>query len=130
MIATVGFIAALFVSPPGRTLGIATTFATTAVDPWNPRDELACRQPDGHRRLAVEDRIVAHRSLPCGARVRVCVLRTGKCAEATVGDRGPRHALVDLAPAVARELGYGHRGGFNGMEMVSLDALNSQEKRP
>lgn len=47
----------------------------------------------------------AHRTLPFGARVRVC--RAGRCVVVRINDRGPfvRDRDIDLSEAAARELG-------------------------
>jgi rare lipoprotein A len=49
----------------------------------------------------------AHRSLPCGSRVRVTNRRNGKSVVVTINDRGPfvRGRVVDLSPAAARAIG-------------------------
>lgn len=51
-------------------------------------------------------RAVAHRSLPCGTRIRVCY--AWRCASARVRDRGPfvQGRTLDLSEAVVRALGY------------------------
>ena len=48
----------------------------------------------------------AHRTLPCGARVRVTNQRNGKSAIVTVNDRGPfvRGRIIDLSAAAARAI--------------------------
>ena len=48
----------------------------------------------------------AHRSLPCGSRVRVTGRRNGKSVVVTINDRGPfvRGRVVDLTPAAARAI--------------------------
>ena len=49
----------------------------------------------------------AHRSLPCGSRVRVTSRRNGNSVVVTINDRGPfvRGRVVDLTPAAARAIG-------------------------
>ena len=51
----------------------------------------------------------AHRSLPCGSRVRVTNRKTGKSVVVTINDRGPfvRGRTLDLTPAAARAIGAG-----------------------
>lgn len=90
-------------------IGIATTFYPEG-DPWNPSAHAACL----HRDLRDDDVVVAHPTLPCLSRVFLWAPRTRRGVWARVGDRGPRHALVDLAPAVARAL------HANGWELVLL----------
>ena len=92
-------------------VGFATEFARPEHDASNPSAHLACL---GRELNEKQDVVIAHQTLPCGQRVNVCVPRTGKCVVAIVGDRGPVHALVDLAPVTARRL------GFNGYETVVI----------
>ena len=95
-------------------VGLATTFSS--VDRWNPDPFLAClRRPldDEH------DLVIAHRTLPCRSRVLLCLPRTRRCVVAVVGDRGPVHADLDLAPAVRRRLRH------SGREVVLFVPLSS-----
>lgn len=93
--------------------GNATTFREASRDPWNPSDRLAClRRPLDER----TDRCVA---LPaskarCGAPVILISLRSLRAVAASVCDRGPRRALVDLTRPLARAL------GSRGREPVAL----------
>ena len=99
--------------------GVATRFSAVG-DAHNPTAYAACF----HRDMDDDsDRFVAHQTLPCKAKVLVCLPRPPwLCSRARVGDRGPLHAEIDLAPLVAKDLGYGRRygkhRGFNGMERV------------
>lgn len=55
----------------------------------------------------------AHWTLPCGTRVRVTDLATGRSVDVTVNDRGPHprlHRTLDLAEGAARQLGIIPRG--------------------
>jgi rare lipoprotein A len=54
----------------------------------------------------------AHRTLPCGTRVRITNLKNGKSVEATVNDRGPtsRKRIVDVSRAVAEQLDFVKQG--------------------
>lgn len=90
-------------------VGIATNFSPTG-DPWNPVAYAACL----HRDLRDTDLVVAHPTLPCRSRVLIFNPRTQRSVWARVGDRGPRHAMVDLAPATTRAL------RANGMETVVM----------
>lgn len=90
-------------------LGIATNFAPEG-DPWNPQPHAACL----HRDLRDTDLVVAHPTLPCRSRVFLYNIRNQRSVVARVGDRGPRHAMVDLAPATARAL------RANGWEVVLM----------
>lgn len=87
---------------------IAATFAVRAyAKPAKPQwhssiatvfhdSVVACPRYSGH--------IVAHRSLPCGTRVKFCYSR---CAWARVGDRGPYTAATwDLDTALAAAVGF------------------------
>lgn len=64
--------------------GMATTFSTQ--DAFNPTPYAACLHRDLNDK---KDIGVASRSLPCNSRLLICLPRTGKCANATVVDRGP-----------------------------------------
>ena len=88
--------------------GIATSFGIN--DKYNPNEYAACL----HRNLRETDHVVAHRTLPCGSTLIVFNPRTNKMTRATVGDRGPRSALVDLGYPVAKAI------GLNGYEKVVL----------
>lgn len=92
-------------------VGVATNFSPSG-DPWNPVPYAACL----HRDLRETDLVVAHPTLPCKSRVYIFNLRNQRGVWARVGDRGPRHALVDLAPATTRAL------RANGMEKVIMIA--------
>ena len=61
----------------------------------------------------------AHKSLPCGTRVRVTNTRNGRSAIVTIVDRGPyvRGRIVDLTPAAAAAL------GIDGLGTVNLEVL-------
>ena len=58
----------------------------------------------------------AHRTLPCGARVRVENKRNGRSIIVTINDRGPhiKSRILDLTPAGARAL------DFSGLAHVSV----------
>jgi rare lipoprotein A len=49
----------------------------------------------------------AHRTLPCGSKVRVTNRRNGKSVIVTINDRGPfvRGRIIDVSKAAARQLG-------------------------
>jgi hypothetical protein len=104
-----GFVLKLFL---GMHVGIATNFLP-AGDPWNPNPHAACL----HRDLRSTDVVVAHPTLPCGSKVFLYSTRTHRSAVAVVGDRGPRHAMVDLAPATTRLL---RANGWETVVMIPL----------
>jgi peptidoglycan lytic transglycosylase len=58
----------------------------------------------------------AHKTLPCGTRVRVKNKQNGRSIVVTINDRGPfiKSRIIDLTPAAARAL------GFNGLAKVSV----------
>lgn len=87
--------------------GMATNFSHEN-DPWNPVAYAACLRRD----LRETDVVIAHPKLPCKSRVWIYVPRTGRSVVARVGDRGPRRAAIDLAPATTKLL------KANGMEFV------------
>lgn len=104
-------------------------------DPWiGGKAHCTKRYIDEHRDVGL-----AHRWLPCGTRVRIRHLKTGKAITATVMDRGPYGALdedgnwfvktdrgapgtyrgcADLTPLVTKALG--HRG----FDRVQLTYVN------
>ena len=49
----------------------------------------------------------AHKTLPCGTRVRVTNKRNGQSVIVTINDRGPfvRGRVIDLTPAAAKTIG-------------------------
>ena len=58
-------------------------------------------------RLATSAMTAAHKSLPCGSKVKVTNKSNGKSVTVTINDRGPFVAgrIIDLTPAAARALG-------------------------
>jgi len=97
----------------GARVGVATTF-WAAGDPGNPNPFLACDR----RPLKDHELLVAHPTLPCRSRVLLYAPRTGRWVVARVGDRGPRHTMVDLTVGTARAI---RANGFEGVLMVPLD---------
>lgn len=112
------FLKALVVALAHGSVGYASNFSPTG-DPWNPVAYAACL----HRDLRDTDLVVAHPTLPCKSRVWLYNLRNGRRVWARVGDRGPRHAMVDLAPATTKAL------RANGWEKVIMvpEAMLGQE---
>ncbi|MGU3387305.1 septal ring lytic transglycosylase RlpA family protein [Methylobacterium sp. D53M] len=80
------------------------------------KNDVACgRQKVGHLagRFRPEGMTAAHWTLPCGTRVRVTDIATGRSVEVTVNDRGPHPRLrrtLDLARGAAERLGIIGRG--------------------
>ena len=93
--------------------GTGTIFGSSRWDRSNPHSRLACY----HREISDRDLVVAHNTLPCGSRVWIFNPRTGKSVVASVGDRGPKHAYVDMSREVAARIAH------NGRELVYLVAL-------
>jgi rare lipoprotein A len=58
----------------------------------------------------------AHKTLPCGTRVRVENKQNGRSVTVTINDRGPyvRSRIIDLTPAAAKVL------QFSGLARVSV----------
>jgi rare lipoprotein A (peptidoglycan hydrolase) len=80
-----------------------TSSRASAYSPSDSPGTLACR---GEGRLTWQSLIVAHRTLPCGTRLRICT-EPKVCVTSRVADRGPYVAGrdLDLAPATYRALG-------------------------
>jgi len=70
----------------------------------------------------------AHRSLPCGTKLRVTNLRNGKTVRVTVNDRGPSspNRIVDLSYAAAEALHFTKQG----TTLVKLEVLAGRNPRP
>lgn len=90
------YLAKLFFS---MQLGLATNFSYEN-DKFNPNPYAACLRRD----LRASDVVIAHRKLPCKSKVFIYSPRTGRWVVARVGDRGPRAADLDLAPATTKAL--------------------------
>lgn len=90
--------------------GIASHYATYDKD--QPGTKTACGPPLRNAGLTA-----AHRTLPCGSKVRVTNDRNGRSVVVTVTDRGPyvRGRVIDLSLGAARAL------GFSGLTRVSID---------
>ena len=63
----------------------------------------------------------AHKTLPCGTKVRVTNSRNGKSVVVTINDRGPfvKGRIIDLSKAAASEIGM----VSSGVAPVSIDRL-------
>lgn len=68
-------------------------------------------------RYTGEEMFAAHRTLPCGTKLRVTDKATGKSVRVTVRDRGPAKWTgndLDISFKAARQLGMVHRGRIVG----------------
>lgn len=92
--------------------GIASHYSTKDHDQNGTRT--ACGPP-----LRDSGLTAAHRSLPCGTKLRVTNARNGRSVVVTVTDRGPfvRGRVIDLS------MGAAHALGFRGLAHVSLNRL-------
>jgi rare lipoprotein A len=75
------------------------------------------RNMEGHKTACgstyvASELATAHRTLPCGTRIRITNTKNGKSVEATVNDRGPtsRKRIVDVSRAVAEQLDFVKQG--------------------
>lgn len=99
-------------------VGIVTNFSATG-DKWNPVPYAACL----HRDLQDSDLVIANNDLPCRSEVFLYAPRTHRGVVVRVGDRGPRRAMADLAPAVTKAL------RANGMELVYMLPVSKALRR-
>jgi rare lipoprotein A len=75
------------------------------------------RNMEGHKTACgstymASELTTAHKTLPCGTKVRITNTKNGKSVEATVNDRGPtsRNRIVDVSRAVAEQLDFVKQG--------------------
>src|ERR1700751_372868 len=75
------------------------------------------RSMEGHKTACgstyvASEMTAAHRTLPCGTKVRITNTKNGKTVEATVNDHGPmsRKRIVDVSRAVAEQLDFVKQG--------------------
>jgi rare lipoprotein A len=75
------------------------------------------RNMEGHKTACgstyvASELTTAHRTLPCGTKVRITNTKNGKSVEATVNDRGPtsRKRIVGVSRAVAEQLDFVKQG--------------------
>jgi rare lipoprotein A len=64
--------------------------------------------------------IAAHRTIPCGSRVKITNRRSGQAVTVRIVDRGPFKPgrIVDLTPYAAKKI------GLDGLEEVTLEQLD------
>jgi rare lipoprotein A len=75
------------------------------------------RNMEGHKTACggtyvASELTAAHRTLPCGTKLRITNTKNGKSVEATVNDRGPtsRKRIVDVSLAAAQQLDFVKQG--------------------
>jgi rare lipoprotein A len=92
--------------------GMASHYATRDKD--QNRNRTACGPP-----LRDHGLTAAHKSLPCGARIRVTNKGNGRSTIVTITDRGPfvRGRVIDLSIGAAQAL------GFHGLARVTLGRI-------
>lgn len=81
-------------------------------------------------RLRYGAKYAAHRTLPLPCVVRVTSTSTGKSCLVRVNDRGPfnRRRIIDISPAVAREIGF-HKWGVHQVEVEVVSVGDGPNKR-
>lgn len=125
----VAFLVAVFVAL--ALAGCATPGAETSAEPpagrlvdrgiashyWQPQG-LACERG----RFNPHGMTAAHKTLPCGSRVRVVSDATGRHVDVRINDRGPyvRGRVIDLSSGAARRLGFAAKG-LDRVKVYSLD---------
>ena len=93
---------------------------TTSADSTHPQKGFAAfygRSMEGHKTACgttykATELTTAHRTLPCGTKVRITNTKNGKSVEAIVNDHGPtsRKRIVDVSRAVAEQLDFVKQG--------------------
>ena len=102
--------APLLATPPDRAFEGRVSFY--GAEHGQARRRTACGEPFKPRGMTA-----AHRTLPCGTRLRVTDSATGRSVEVRVNDRGPArrlHRELDLAEGAADALGMRRRGVIRG----------------
>lgn len=81
-------------------------------------------------RLRYGTKYAAHRTLPLPCTVRVTSISTGKSCLVRVNDRGPFHRrrIIDISPAVAREIGF-HQWGVHQVEVEVVSVGDGPNQR-
>lgn len=92
--------------------GIASHYSTRDHDQNGTRT--ACGPP-----LRDSGLTAAHRSLPCGTRVKVTNQKNGRSVIVAISDRGPyvKNRIIDLTVGAARQI------GMNGLAPVTLERI-------
>jgi rare lipoprotein A len=100
-------------------LGAARTQAETAASSHVEKGLAAFygRRLQGHKTacggtFVASELTTAHRTLPCGTKLRITNTKNGKSVVATVNDRGPtsKKRIVDVSQAVAEQLDFVKQG--------------------
>jgi rare lipoprotein A len=93
IVAAILFLAAIVISDFAKADGIASYY-------WQPQ-KVACGGTFNPNALTA-----AHKTLPCGTRVRVTNKRNGRSVTVTINDRGPfvKGRVIDVSLAAARQL--------------------------
>ena len=117
------YLIAWFMSHVPTGIGVGSKFDHPSRDKHN-KGEMACGNPSKPHHVGRKIRglldtgmIVARQHMPCGAVLRVCIARTGKCAEAVRWESGPIHMAIDLYAPLSRKLEH------NGMELVTWEIV-------
>ena len=74
-------------------------------------------------------KVVASKTLPIGSTAKVTNLKTGKSTIVKVEDRGPlpKHRLVDLSPATAKEIGVTKKEGIAPVSIKPISSATTTE---
>jgi hypothetical protein len=96
-------------------VGMGTIFWAKG-DRFNPDPNMACYS----RPLRDDLLVVAHKTLPCRSKVLLINPRNKLHTIATVADRGPKRALIDLSRATAKALKH------NGLEPIIVIPLDKK----
>jgi rare lipoprotein A len=109
-------LAAVSAAPPGVARGERQASASGA-HLQKGRAAFYSQTFDGHKTAcggtySATEMTIAHRTLPCGTKVRITNMKNGKSVEATVNDRGPasHQRIVDVSRAVAEQLDFVKQG--------------------
>jgi len=100
--------------------GLAPAAAQSGLASWYAlRSRTACGEKMNPGAMTA-----AHRTLPCGTRIKVTHRSTGRSVIVRVNDRGPfkRGRVVDLSRGAARHIGMIH----SGVAPVSLQVIGRQ----
>lgn len=138
---------------PYKEVHYSTIFAS--IDPvTNKRDKWAGGKSPCLKRLVRQtDNVIAHRTLPCGTKVKITNLRTNKTTISRVGERGPYGACIKKGWKVGTTCPRGHwrlkrkasdpgiwRGAFdltprvarrlrhNGFELIEVEVIPKKKR--